>query len=102
MDVAVLWDGCQPGIRYPESMITNHSTIRMNAPRAQCLHLDACWCNRIHGYSAIHAAQNATEPATFGETPNLRTAQLAISAPIPATTPAMARSARSANVWFPA
>jgi hypothetical protein len=66
----------------------------MHAPRTQCLQLGAPRHNRTQGYSAIHAAQNAAEPATLDDTPNLATAQLAISAPVAATRLAMIRSAR--------
>ena len=67
---------------------------KMNPPRTQCLQLGVVRFSRTQGYRAIHAAQNATDPATLHETPNLATTQLAISAPVAATTLAITRSAR--------
>ena len=74
--------------------MTNQSTSRMNAPRTQCVQLGAFRFRRIHGYSAVHAAQNAADPATFGDTPNLRTTQLALKTPAPATPAAVAKRVR--------
>ena len=80
--------------RYRERRITSQSTVKMKAPRTQCVQVGACRYSRTQGYRATQAAQNAAEPATFDETPNLATAQLAIRAPVAATTLGMMRSAR--------
>jgi hypothetical protein len=76
----------------------SQSTIKINAPRAQCARREPLPFSRTLGYRAIHVAQNATVPATFDETPNRATATFATRTLIAATPPAIATSATRLNV----